>query len=158
MFGSLQQGSLIYILDKTDGVKLKTGEIMYTGNVKPMLSNIPNQTCIDIRVNIDGTTIDYNSIPSSNSIVSYSNGSIILSETKQGLQSEVESIIHTSQQALDNIERYKKNIEQCETILIDLCPQFAKDKERDTRLTNLEQRFDGVSDKIDKILTLITNK
>jgi hypothetical protein len=36
-----------------------------------------------------------------------------------------------------------------------LNPQFAKDKENETRLHNLEQKFVGVENKIDKLITLI---
>ena len=52
-------------------------------------------------------------------------------------------------------ELYKNNIDTCEQILSQLNPQFAKDKERDDRLFNLENRFDGVESKLDKIFNLI---
>lgn len=148
----------MYILDKTDGVSLKTGEVMYTSAPRPSLGGMPNQTCLDLRVCINGSNVDYNSIPASGNVISYNSGSVVISETKQGLQNEVESLLHTSRQALDNMDRYKRNIEQCEQILKQLSPSFAKDKERDERLTSLEERFDGVAGKIDKILTLITTK
>ena len=51
---------------------------------------------------------------------------------------------------------YKQNIIDYEEILKQLNPQFAKDKERDTRLNNLELKFEGVEDKIDKILNIIS--
>jgi hypothetical protein len=46
-------------------------------------------------------------------------------------------------------------VEECETILKQINPQFAKDKERDDRLQSLENRFDGVESKLDKIFDLI---
>ena len=46
-------------------------------------------------------------------------------------------------------------LEDCENILKQLNPQFARDKERDDRLQNLENRFDGVESKLDKIFELI---
>ena len=55
---------------------------------------------------------------------------------------------------MDNIETYKQNIVECEDILKQLNPQFAIDKERDERLSNLENRFDGVESKLDKIFNL----
>ncbi len=97
-------------------------------------------------------------IPSGYSIVSYNNGKITISETKQGLQSEVESVLQNSKQIVNNIDTYKQNIIDCEEILKELNPQFAKDKERDDRLNNLEMKFQGVETKIDKILNLVTNK
>lgn len=43
----------------------------------------------------------------------------------------------------------------CENILKELNPQFAVDKERDERLSNLENRFDGFESKLDKIFNLV---
>ena len=99
--------------------------------------------------------VNVGSIPSINSVISYNNGKIILSETKQGIQNEVESILSNSKQILNNIDNYKKNIEDCENILKQLNPQFAIDKERDQRLSNLESRFDGFESKLDRIFNLI---
>ena len=159
MFSALNQGSLIYILDKTDRPTFKIGEVVST--TQPQL-NLPygnsNYGPIDLKVKIDGSIHEYNSIPSSYSVITYNSGKITLSETKQGLQSEVESILQNSKQILDNIDTYKNNIIDCENILKQLNPQFAKDKERDDRLNNLEQRFDGVENKLDKLLNLVTTK
>ena len=144
MFSSLQQGSIVYILDKSERPKLKCGEVI--GVSAPKFQAI-------------GSTIqDYSNIPSTNNVVSYNNGKLILSETKQGLQSDVESTLQNSKQIVNNIETYKQNIIDCEEILKELNPQFAKDKERDDRLNTLELKFEGVENKIDKLLNLVTNK
>ena len=159
MFSALNQGGLIYILDKTTSPKLKIGEVVSISSPKTNYSGQFGQTTVvDIKLNIDGTTFEYNSIPSSYSIITYNNGKITLSETKQGLQSEVETLLTNSKQVLDNIESYKQNVVDCEEILKQLNPQFAKDKERDDRLNSLEDKFNGVESKIDKILTLINKQ
>lgn len=150
MFSALNQGSLIYILDKTEKPKLKIGTIVAISQPK-VSYNIQNQQVIDIKCQVDGATYDYNGIPSSSSIVSYNNGKITLSETKQGLQTEVESLLQNSKQIVDNIAQYKQNIIECEGILKELSPQFAKDKARDERLDNLES-------KIDQLINLINKK
>lgn len=161
MFSALNQGSLIYILDKTSSPKFKIGEVL--GVSQPTInfnqSNVNyNQTYVDLKVRIEGETQDFKSIPSTNSFITYQGGKIVLSETKQGIQQEVESMLQNSKQIVDNIEIYKQNIIDCEEILKDLNPQFAKDRERDERLSSLETKFSGVENKLDKILTLVTNK
>ena len=159
MFSALNQGSLLYILDKTGQPKLKIGQI--TGISQPKIDysqqygGFNSPSTIDLKVNIDGSTYEYNSIPSSNSIVTYNNGKVTISETKQGLQSEVETILQNSRQIVEKIDTYKQNIIDCENILKELNPQFAKDKERDARLNSLEERFGGVEDRLDKIINLI---
>lgn len=153
MFSALSQGSSVFILDKTSSPEYKIGEVI--GVSYPKVSTYLPQNTVDLKVKIDGETKEFNSIPSINSIVSYNNGKIIISETKQGIQNEVENILQNSKQIINNISVYKKNIAECESILKQLNPQFAIDKERDERLSSLESRFDGVESKLDKIFNLI---
>lgn len=155
MFSALSQGSPVYILDKTSSPEYKVGEILGITYPKINPYGVGPQNTVDLKIKVDGNTQEFNSIPSINSVVSYNNGKIIISETKQGIQNEVESILQNSRQILENIDTYKQNIIDCESILKKLNPQFAIDKERDERLSNLETRFDGVESKLDKIFNLI---
>lgn len=160
MFSALNQGSLVYILDKTNNLKLKVGEVV--GVSQPKFNNTGfntqnnNQTFVDIKIKIDGNVNEFNSIPSTYSLVSYNNGHIIISETKQGLQTEVETILQNSKQILDNIETYKNNIKECEDILKELNPQFAKDKERDDKISSLSNEVLDIKTTLDKIVTMLS--
>lgn len=152
MFSALAQGSSVYILDKTSSPKYLIGEVV--GVSQPKI-NFNGQSTVDLRVNVDNSVQEFSNLLSINSISTYNGGKIIISETKQGIQNEVESILDNSRKIISNIDVYKQNITDCEEILKQLNPQFAKDKERDDRLFNLESRFDGVESKLDKIFDLI---
>ena len=151
MFSALSQGSSIYLLDKTSSPKFLVGEIV--GVTQPKYNF--NQATVDLKVKVEDSIQEFNNLPSINSFVTYNNGKLYISETRQGIQNEVETILTTSKNIVDNIDNYKQNIVECENILKQLNPQFAKDKERDDRLQNLENRFDGVETKLDKIFDLI---
>lgn len=155
MFSALTQGSLIYILDKTEQPKLKIGEVVSVSAPRGNFNNFNGGTVLDLKATIDGAEYTYNSIPSGYSTVSYNNGKITISETKQGLQQEVETLLQNSRQVLNSIDTYKQNIASCEDILKQLNPSFAREKEREERLDSLESKFQGVESKIDKILTLM---
>lgn len=148
MFSALSQGSSIYLLDKTSGLKYSVGEII--GVSQPKYNGT-----LDLKVRIGNSVEEFNNLPSINNVVTYNGGKLVISETRQGIQTEVESLLHNSRQILNNIDTYKQNVVDCEEILKELNPQFAKDKERDDRLLNLENRFDGVESKLDKIFDLI---
>ncbi len=163
MFSALSQGSLIHILEKTDGLKYKVGEVIgvtqpnaFGGGIygTPSFST----TNITLKVKVDGKIVDYPEVPSASNVASYNNGCIILSETKDGLQAQVESILQNSRQVLNNIDSYKKSITDCENILKELNPQFAKDKERDDRIDGLDSKVTSMESKLDKILSAITTK
>ena len=151
MFSALSQGSSIYLLDKTSSPKFVIGEVV--GVTQPNYNF--NQATVDLKVKVDDSIQEFNNLPGINNIITYNNGKVIISETKQGIQNEVETILTNSKNILDNVDIYKQNVEDCEKILKQLNPQFAKDKERDDRLQNLESRFDGVESKLDKIFELI---
>lgn len=155
MFSALSQGSSIYLLDKTSSPEYKVGEVIGISYPKINPYGIGPSNTVDLKIKIDGTTQEFNSIPSINTVVSYNNGKVIISETKQGIQNEVESMLANSQQILSNIDTYKQNVKNCESILKQLNPQFAIDRERDERLLNLETKFDGIESKLDKIFNLI---
>lgn len=153
MFSALTQGSPIYILDKTSTPEYKVGEVV--GVSFPKMTPYNPQNTVDLKIKIDGSIQEFNSIPSINSLVTYQNGKVVISETKQGIQNEVEGLLQNSKQILNSIDIYKQNIVDCETILKQLDPQFAIDKERESRLSNLEDRFGSMEDKLDKIFNLI---
>lgn len=143
-------------MDKTQGLRYKTGEIIAISQPKFGLG-ATTQTYIDVKVKIDNNVMDFNSIPSSSSVITYNNGKLVLSETKQGLQTEIENVLQNSKQILENIETYKKNIEDCENILKQLNPQFAKDKERDDRIDALDSKFGQMQNSLDQILGILEN-
>ena len=151
MFSALSQGSSVYLLDRTSSPKYSVGEVV--GVTQPKYSY--NQATVDLKVKVDDVVQEFNNLPSINSFVTYNGGKLLISETKQSIQNEVETILSNSRNILDNIDTYKQNIEDCENILKQLNPQFAKDKERDEKLLNLETRFDNVESKLDKIFDLI---
>ena len=157
MFSALSQGSPIYLLDKTSAPKYLylVGEIVGVSSPKANYSYGQSQNLVDLKVKIDDSIQEFNNLPCVNSVVTYNNGKIVISETRQGIQNEVENILQSSRNIIENIDTYKENITNCEEILKQLNPQFAKDKERDTRLSNLEEKFDSVESKLDKIFNLI---
>lgn len=151
MFSALSQGSPVYLLDKTSSLDYKVGEII--GVSQPKFNAFGNT--VDIKVKIDDSIQEFNGIPSINTFVSYNNGKFIISETKQGIQNEVESILQNRKFIIQNIDNYKQDIVKCENILKQLNPQFAIDKERDERLSKLENKFDTLDSKLDKIFNLV---
>ena len=156
MFSALNQGSLVYILDKTNGVKFKIGEIV--GTTVPQFAIDGSGMVMKLSVKINGNVAEYNNVPSAATIVSYNNGKFIIAETKQSIQSEVESTLHNANYIIEHIEDYKSQITQCEDVLKELNPQYAKDKARDEEIANIKSEVAGMKTNIDKILAAVTNK
>lgn len=156
MFSALNQGSLIYILDKTDKLKYNIGEVVGT-TIPQFATDGTNQMVMNIKVKIGDVTTDFNNIPSNSSIVTYNGGKNIIAETKQQIQAEVESILHKANYTIEHIEDIKIEAEQAENILKSIDTNYAKDKARDEEIASLKDKVSGVESKLDKILDIVSN-
>ncbi len=156
MFSALNQGSLVYILDKTDKLKYSIGEVVGT-TIPQFATDGTNQMVMNVKVKIGDVTTDFNNIPSNSSIVTYKGGKTIIAETKQQIQAEVESILHKANYTLEHIEDIKVEAEQAENILKSIDTNYAKDKARDEEIASLKDKVSGVESKLDKILDIVSN-
>ena len=156
MFSALNQGSLVYILDKTDKLKYSIGEVVGT-TIPQFATDGTNQMVMNIKVKVGDVTTDFNNIPSNSSIVTYKGGKTIIAETKQQIQAEVESILHKANYTLEHIEDIKDEAEQAENILKSIDTNYAKYKARDEEIASLKDKVSGVESKLDKILDIVSN-
>lgn len=164
MFGDLQKGSPIYIVDKGSKPSYKVGEVdsinyPYNGfDTSASKGLVCTQVYLDIKVKVDDKIQEFNSVPSNYAVITYNNGKVIVSDSKQSLQQEVESNLQKSKNVIENIETIKQDVVEYEDVLKQLSPQFAKDTERDSKIAGLENRMNNVDAKLDKLIELVKSK
>ena len=158
MFSALSQGGLVYIVDKTDGLKYKTGEIVSItqSNTFSATNYMPNGSLM-LKVKVDGNTIDYPEIPRNGSVASYNNGSTFVCDSKQTASTQIEIILQETKEILSKKSYYEQLEKDCEDVLKTLNPIFAKDKERDDRINGLDSKVTSMETKLDKILNVLSN-
>ena len=160
MFSTLRKGSTIYILDRTAEPKVKTGQIDNVSMPRPMYPTYNPQvslgtnmqTVVDIKTRIGDETKEF-VVPSNLSVHTY--GDYTISETKESMISEVESLLKDVTDRIDNIDKYKEDAEVYKNILKDLNPVYAREQERDQAITELNTRVDslqGVIARLDSFL------
>ena len=121
MFSALNQGSRVYILNKANGIDFKIGEVV--GTTTPVFATDGiNTMVVNLKVKVDGSTVDYNNIPANNNSVSYNNGNLIIAESKQTIQSEIEATLQHANYVIEHIEDYKNQVTRCEEVLKELNP------------------------------------
>ena len=160
MFSTLRKGSPIYILDRTVTPEVKMGYIDSVSMPRPMYPTFNPQvslgtnmsTVVDIKVRIDDQVKEF-CVPSSLSIHTY--GDYTLSENKEAMISEVDSLLQNSRDILDSIDKHKQAIAAYENILKSLNPVYAKEQERDGAISNLSQRVDSIQDSLDRLERLL---
>lgn len=154
MFSALRQGNIVYVLDKSNGLSLKTGRVVSNTAANAMY-NVAPQMLLTIVIEIDGENKEFNNVPPMQSSVQYNNGTLIVIDDKDLANKEVEGIVNSSKEILANKDYYEKLIVDGEEVLKQLNPQFAKDKARDEEFNDLKNRVGGMETKLDTIITLL---
>ena len=157
MFSTLRQNSQIYILDKKGSPVLKKGIIESVSQQRSRTGTFygqPLDMVVDIVVNVDGTKEEFKNIPASLGIAN--DGNLVISESKEAMSTEVDSMLSISKQILESVDYHKDVIDKCEQILKDLNPQFAKDKLQEEKINSLEERIGGVENTLGDIKNMLS--
>lgn len=154
MFSALRQGNIVYILDKTDGLTLKKAQVI-SNSMSNMVYNVNPNSVLTLTLDINGETKEFNNIPAMQSSINYNNGKLMIIDNQELASTEVENIVKSSKDILENTEYYEKLVVDGEEALKLLNPQFAKDKARDDEITALKQQVGGMETKLDAIIGLL---
>lgn len=154
MFSALRQGNIVYIIDKTDGLTLKKGQVV-SNSATNMPYNLNPNSLITITIEIEGQTKEFNNIPAMQSSINYNNGKLIIIDNQELASTEIENIVKSSREILDNREYYEKLVTDGEEALKVINPQFAKDKARDDEFNALKEQVGGMENKLNTIIDLL---
>lgn len=137
MFSSSRQGGFIYVLSKGERPTVKIGQIESVSSPVPKYPtynpSVPYspqpEMLIDIKVRCGEEVLDFQKLPANGEMFAYPN--VIVSEKKEAIISEVEAMMQTSKQIVESVPYHKSVIESCDSILKELNPQFAKEKQQE---------------------------
>lgn len=167
MFSTLRSGSPFYILEKADEPKLKIGSVVSVSQPTPKYNNsfIPNQqygeTVVDVVVKVGDEELKFEKLPSNLSIANFGQSGIVVSESKEAMNTEVEGMLRTSKQIIESIPYHEKVVATCDVMLRDLNPTFKKEKEQEEKIGLLEQKvtgMEGTLSDIREMLNIALNK
>lgn len=171
MFSALRREAILYILDKGNNPSIKTGYVENVSIPKPLYktynpavsfgTNMAQQLVVDISVKVGDEKVEFEGVPAGLSI--YSNGDVTISENREAMISEVDSLLQQSKNIVENIDKHKSIITSCEKILKELNPVYAKESQRDEAIDSLTEKvnhmqdeFGSIKDALSKIQSLLT--
>lgn len=162
MFSGVRQGSLFYILEKGEDLKLKIGQVVSVSNPQPKFNQIPmsqpfgqSEMVVDIKVGVGEETIEFKQLGASQTIAN--SGNVVVSDSREAMSAEVEGLLRTSRQVLESIPYHEKVLTTCDTMLRELNPSFAKEKEQEEKIGALEERMGNIDDKLNKMFELLSD-
>jgi hypothetical protein len=161
MFSSSRQGGFIYVLSKGERPTVKIGQIESVSSPVPKYPtynpSVPYspqpEMLIDIKVRCGEEVLDFQKLPANGEMFAYPN--VIVSEKKEAIISEVEAMMQTSKQIVESVSYHNSVIESCDSILKELNPQFAKEKQQEDRINSLELEVKSVKDGLGDIKSLL---
>ena len=163
MFSGIRQNSLFYILEKGENLVLKIGQVVSVSNPQPrynQFATAPTYTAqpdmvVDVKVKIGEEVIDFKQLGANLNIAN--SGNVVVSDSKEAMSAEVESLLLNSKQIIESIPYHEKVISSCDTMLRELNPQFAKEKEQEEKIGALEERMGNIDDKLNKMFDLLSD-
>ena len=164
MFSGLRANTLIYVLDKGgERPTLKTAQVVSVSNPKPQygggISGVMPQfggqqeMVVDVKAKIGDECFDFNSLPAQGVVAD--SGGVIVSDNREAMCAEVETMQRTSNGVIESIEYHKAVMEACEEMLMTLNPQFAKDKEQERKIVRLEDKVSGMEGTLSEIKEML---
>lgn len=161
MFSAVRQGNLFYVLSKGERPSVRIGQVESVSNPVPKYPtfnpstpyNAQPEMLVDVKVKCDGETMDFQKLPANGEVYSYPNA--VVSDKKEAIISEVETMLQTSKQIVDSVNYHESVISSCDNILKELNPQFAKEKQQEEKIGALEDQVKGLKGDLGEIKSLL---
>lgn len=163
MFQGIRQNNLFYILEKSDTLNLKVGQVVSVSNPQPKYNQYPTaptygaqpEMTVDIKVKVGEEILEFKQLNANQSLAN--SGNVIVSDNKESMCAEVEGLLRTSKQILESVPYHERVIGSCDYILRELNPQFAKEKEQEEKIGALEERMGDINSKLDKMFEILSD-
>jgi polyhydroxyalkanoate synthesis regulator phasin len=110
---------------------------------------------VDAKVKVGEDVMEFKQLLASANIAN--SGNLVVSDSREAMSAEVEGLLRSSQQIMDSIPYHEKVIASCDTMLRDLNPQFAKEKEQEEKIDALEERMGNIDEKLSKMFSLLSD-
>lgn len=162
MFSGVRQGSLFYILEKGEDFNLKIGQVVSVSNPQPKYNQFGTtnaftqpEMVVDVKVKVGEENIDFKQLGANINIAN--SGNVVVSDSKEAMSAEVESLLRNSKQIIESVPYHEKVITMCDTMLRELNPQFAKEKEQEEKMTMLEGEVTGIKETLGEMMDMLSS-
>lgn len=161
MFSGLRQNSLFYILDKSEELNLKVGQVVSVSNPTPKYKQYTSmqpysqpEMVVDVKVKVGDDTLDFKQLNANLSIDNA--GNVVVSDSKEAMSSEVEALLRNSRGIIESVPYHEKVIQSCDIMLRELNPQFAKEKEQEEKIGALEEKMGGIETTLNQMMGILS--
>ena len=147
MFQNLRVGNTIYVLNKENGLSLEKGTIVSVSlpvPKYPLATTFGNQEMlVDIVIKINNQEITYQKLPANSDIADFGNTGIVLSASKEAINSEIVSLKTKSEDIIND----------CDKLLSELNPDFAERQKQQDEIKMLKEQISSVAESVSTLIS-----
>lgn len=146
MFQALRPNNQIYILHK-DKPMLETGTVISVSApapkypVQPMFGQPSQEMVVDIIAKVNNQDVTYQKIPANLEVADFGNNSIVLSDNREAMNSEIMCLKQRSVDIVNSVEYHQNLISECDKLLTSLNPDLAEKRAQKERIDSLEMQI-----------------
>lgn len=147
----------MYVLDLKNNPKILSGPIDRVTVPRPKYNTFnPNmEMVVDITATINGEKREFKGVPNS-SIANFGEDAFVLAESRDILNSYINSMLQNSRSILNSIDKHQKLIADYEEAIQELNPDIKASKENDKAIQTLQDQVENLQKGMQKILAIMT--
>lgn len=157
MFSNLSQNSILYILDLKNNPKVLSGPVERISAPRPKYNtfNPSMEMVVDITATINGERREFKGVPNS-SIANFGEDAFVLAESKDTLNSYINSMLQNSRSIVNSVEKHQKLIADYEEAIQELNPDIKASKENDRAIQTLQDQVEALQKGMQQMLAIMT--
>lgn len=150
MFGSIRQGSLVYVLGKGEEPFLSVAQVVSVTPPRPKVGGnfVPGpmqlEQVVDISVKVGDDTKTFSNVGTHLSVFDTGAGGYVVSDDRAVMTNEVEAFGANSRNALDSVPYHRKVVDACKKMMSTLNPGLLREEERDAKIGSLEKEMSEI--------------
>ena len=157
-FQNLRNNHQIYILNKDTIPTLNIGKVTFVSVPVPKYGNnsMYNDLVLDITADVDGKINNFQKIPAASEIADFGNN-IVITTTKDAMNSEVMSMKQKSLDILNSVEQHQSIIKGCDDILKILNPEIVEKQRQEEENKALREEINSLKEMFSEFLNQFKN-
>lgn len=158
MFSNLTQGSILYGFDAKETYKYFTAPVISVS--LPRLKNQPNsfyplnEMVVDIVATVNGERREFQQVPSNTSIADFGENAFVIADSKEALNTFIDSQLINVNTRLNNIEKDKHLKEELESVQLQINPPLRQSVNNE-EVKELREKVNSMEGSLKEILSLL---
>lgn len=106
----------------------------------------PQEMVVDLVVKVNNQDMNYQKIPATADIADFGFNGVVISDSKEAMNTEVVSLKNKSIEAINSVDFHKGVIEGCNKILEALNPEYAERQAQQSEINSLKAQMKELMD------------